>query len=996
MAAETIDQMEVVLTANLGPLFSALEQGLRQVRSRVQQFKEGRIDLTASIDKMLGQLKAATAKTSAWRRETDAVAVVRPSIDSSRFMAGLGGIKAGAERIARQLGNIFFAFAGLHQITGIFQEWIRASNSQEAALARLRAGMANVKTAGVDAFQTLVTQAKSLQHELGIWGDEEIESAQAMLATFQLNEQQISAVIPRLLDMAAAMEKTTGQQADLQQLAIVLGKAFAGQAGYLSRYGVMLDEDAIKADRFSGILKSLDNNFEHQAQTLAATGVGPLRSLGKLWGDMKEVLGDFLKAILNPLVKLLKPLLEGFLALPAPVRTGILVFGLLAIAMKATNTSLVSLITRLLLFVDTMTASVIVSVRRLVAALLTADWAGFAGGITASLSALRAAVLQMNLLGKATLVVGAAYAGWKIGRWISDITGLTAATSTAAKQESSWTDEELRGFAARLKARTGIELTAAAMREWIQLSVETRRRLEAEAAEAGRLTYTVAELTQARQADIQAARDQARLNLWAKERQDLEDYLAYYRRSRAEQIAIDIDAVEKQLVAASAGSKEREKLEKQLQKLLQEAAQEKIRQEQDAARKAKEAWQKSIDAQKAKVKELLDTIQAAVQKAKSDWADMSKEMAGDMLKAHNPAEFERAQVRIQAAEMERTARSLFEGQRLAEQLTRIEDWKTEKLSEINDRYRQQEQEKQDRAVKEQQRRTERALQQAMRRVRDQVQAALDPIGEMVRRAYDTVNARTALWAERIGASLRPVEQAFYSLMLGMKVKWSDVLRQMIAQFLMQFVSKFLAWIGQMVLAWITGETAKTAATTAGATAQAAAAKVQEQSNAGVAASALSAATAEFFEAHAWIPFAGAAIAAAFTAEMMALWMATTAAAKGASQALVLATGGLVSSPTLALVGEAGPELVAPASDFKAVVGGLLANTLRTVKMAAVGVGDNLRGGGDGQRAGGQLVLEPHYHGMAFVDTGQKSFLRAAGRKMGKALASEKKYRLGGS
>lgn len=63
------------------------------------------------------------------------------------------------------------------------------------------------------------------------------------------------------------------------------------------------------------------------------------------------------------------------------------------------------------------------------------------------------------------------------------------------------------------------------------------------------------------------------------------------------------------------------------------------------------------------------------------------------------------------------------------------------------------------------------------------------------------------------------------------------------------------------------------------------------------------ASSGFFKAHSWIPWVGAAIALGFIAMMMS-------SIKGR------AVGGLVTGPELTLLGEKGPEVVAPESDFK--------------------------------------------------------------------------------
>lgn len=185
---------------------------------------------------------------------------------------------------------------------------IDAAAQQELAEVKLFAALRNVKTATEGGSDALIAQAAALQKTTG-FADEQTIAAQAMLATFQLNEKQIAAITPRLLDMAAASEKAGGQQQDLQAIAIALGKGFTGQAGQLSRYGVVLDKQAIKTQGFNGILKSLDDNFKGIAESAGTTAAGQMRILNANIGDVQEQLGKVLLPVVNDVAKQLSEFL---------------------------------------------------------------------------------------------------------------------------------------------------------------------------------------------------------------------------------------------------------------------------------------------------------------------------------------------------------------------------------------------------------------------------------------------------------------------------------------------------------------------------------------------------------------------------------------------------------------------------------------------------------------------------------------------------------------
>lgn len=232
-------------------------------------------------------------------------------------------LKAMSKLQVAALGGVLFSL----------NRFVKAFEAQEQAEARLRAAIANVKTASQGAADELIRYAEALQ-KVTAFGDEQIISAEGMLATFQLNEDQIKQIIPRLLDMAAAVEKTSGRSVDLEQIAIALGKAFTGQVGLLARYGVVLDENAIKTEGFAGILKSLDMNFKGMAQTVAQTETGALRQLKNILGDLAEDIGRVILEAIMPFIQVLKGIVSAFRELPDSVKRTVVMFGVLATVIK--------------------------------------------------------------------------------------------------------------------------------------------------------------------------------------------------------------------------------------------------------------------------------------------------------------------------------------------------------------------------------------------------------------------------------------------------------------------------------------------------------------------------------------------------------------------------------------------------------------------------------------------------------------------------------------
>jgi len=228
---------------------------------------------------------------------------VRIGADISEFKSGLQKVQGYIEEHQAQFKRIGQTMTVVGAgMTAFFTKAVKSAAEQEVAEQKLINALRNVQGATEDGAKSLIKQATALQRLTG-YGDEEIINAQAMLATFQLTDAQIAQITPRLLDMAAATEKSTGAKADLQAIAIALGKGFTGTAGSLTRYGVVLSEEAKKSGDFGLILESLDKNFKGAAETVGQTFTGQLRIMGTQIGDALEVIGGKLIPVLTPLVQ---------------------------------------------------------------------------------------------------------------------------------------------------------------------------------------------------------------------------------------------------------------------------------------------------------------------------------------------------------------------------------------------------------------------------------------------------------------------------------------------------------------------------------------------------------------------------------------------------------------------------------------------------------------------------------------------------------------------
>jgi hypothetical protein len=194
-------------------------------------------------------------------------------------------------------------------------------------------------------------------------------------------------------------------------------------------------------------------------------------------------------------------------------------------------------------------------------------------------------------------------------------------------------------------------------------------------------------------------------------------------------------------------------------------------------------------------------------------------------------------------------------------------------------------------------------------IRDSLKAAQNNFENFRQAATQVMSGVTSAFATGIQGML----SGQMSLSQGMKAIWGGI------------VQTITQAVAQMAAQWLVAAIAQKLFGTASVTTVASVAAAQT-------AASLTAGAAGAWEAYSWIPFVGAGLAIAQIAAMeasVAAVGAVGAVGDGSAMAagVYMADGGRIDKPTLALMGEAGPELVAPESTFLNWAGNLEANIM---------------------------------------------------------------------
>jgi hypothetical protein len=163
---------------------------------------------------------------------------------------------------------------------------------QEKAEKDLAAAMKNTGVYSAQLEAQLKAQASAIQ-SVTTYGDESILMATRQMQVIgRLSADQLPAAQKAAVGLAAAYGL------DLNTAFEMVGKAAAGNTATLSRYGIVLKEGLSAAEKFDEVLRIGADGFG-LAEAAANNTSGALQQLKNLWGDLKEMLGNYVLPILG-------------------------------------------------------------------------------------------------------------------------------------------------------------------------------------------------------------------------------------------------------------------------------------------------------------------------------------------------------------------------------------------------------------------------------------------------------------------------------------------------------------------------------------------------------------------------------------------------------------------------------------------------------------------------------------------------------------------------
>lgn len=247
------------------------------------------LEITSRLDQAvaeLGKVKGAIVETeTAAAASATGVAGLRTELDAT----GAAGVSAfgGMAAAAKTLGAVVIASG----VTDFLSDSIREAVESERVWNQLGN---TVKRAGVDwgAASEQVAQATAQLQLASQFDDESIGQALNTLVGLTRDYHASLTLLPAVLDAAV------GKGEDLAGITEAIGKAAAGSAATLSRYGIVLDdatraqlEMGTAAERVEILMSVLNERWGGAARNDLETYGGKLDVLANQWGELKEAVG---------------------------------------------------------------------------------------------------------------------------------------------------------------------------------------------------------------------------------------------------------------------------------------------------------------------------------------------------------------------------------------------------------------------------------------------------------------------------------------------------------------------------------------------------------------------------------------------------------------------------------------------------------------------------------------------------------------------------------
>jgi len=202
------------------------------------------------------------------------------------------GFAAKAKAAGPMIGAAFAAAA-----VGFVAMSVKMAAAEEAVSRQTEALLKSKGIMWGDVSDELNTYMKGLE-ELTAYNDTDLQIAFNAMIAAGMSYTEAMESMNTVTSMSFSLNR------DLASMALLVGKAYNGQTGELSRYGIVLDETLDKYEKFAGLQEYVADNFA-DASDRAGTFEGQMAALKNETSNFAEALGTELLPDLTDFVSLL-------------------------------------------------------------------------------------------------------------------------------------------------------------------------------------------------------------------------------------------------------------------------------------------------------------------------------------------------------------------------------------------------------------------------------------------------------------------------------------------------------------------------------------------------------------------------------------------------------------------------------------------------------------------------------------------------------------------
>ena len=190
------------------------------------------------------------------------------------------------------------------QLQGAMQGLADAYAVQEVAETKLTTVMQQ-RMGATDAEIQSIKDLAAAQQEIGVIGDEVQLSGAQQIATFLTQKDSLEALVPAMNNLLAQQKGLNATTGDAVQVGNLMGKAMMGQVDALKRVGITFTEAeanvmkyGTEQERAAMLAQIITNNVGEMNAQLAQTESGKQQQLANAIGDVKEQIGGLVNGAL--------------------------------------------------------------------------------------------------------------------------------------------------------------------------------------------------------------------------------------------------------------------------------------------------------------------------------------------------------------------------------------------------------------------------------------------------------------------------------------------------------------------------------------------------------------------------------------------------------------------------------------------------------------------------------------------------------------------------